>query len=145
MNFEQLAKIDGRINAGGWVGDLPDLPGVSFKVRSTSNWDYQRLNAQLRPPRKEDEPELTEAENTAIQTVLLRETILLDWSGIDEPFSEEAATRYLALHVVRAGVWYAAAVVASQGTEEAALTEKNSSKPSAGRSRGANTAPATQS
>jgi hypothetical protein len=65
----------------------------------------------------------------ALETRLMQETLLVDWSGIDDaPFSPENVKLLLTepdFAAFRAGVRYAASVVAQQGRESLEAAAKN--------------------
>jgi hypothetical protein len=113
MNFDDLDKIDARIENGGWVGNLPNLPAaIRVQVRSLANPDFQRLRGEVVKDLKDGERMSPEQE-----AYVLRQGLLLGWSGLDVDFSAEAAGEALKRKVFRDGVWYASQVVATQGKD----------------------------
>jgi hypothetical protein len=114
LKLGDIKQATSKIEQGAWVKDLPNLPGVSVRVRGYGNSDYRRLLAKLRPQFSDDPVEQEKVDNR-----LLAETILLDWDGIDDtPYSPETARELLAdpdLAVLRMGVNYAASVVVKEG------------------------------
>lgn len=126
MKFAEITRTEERVQGGGWVGDLVNLPGVRLKVRGLANPDFQRLRSKLQAGVKEGEVRDTQvvADEDA---QLLRDTILVDWDGIEDmPYSAEAATEALKTSVFRNAAYYAATVVASQGKNEIEDVTKNS-------------------
>lgn len=128
MRLDQIKVVTTRIESGGWVRDLPNLPGVAVKVRGYGNADYRRLLTKLRQGKSVEEindPDYQDQENAR----LLRDTILMDWSGIEEtPFSPETADMLLSnpeYAVFRSAVMYAGNVVAQQGQETLEADQKN--------------------
>lgn len=102
MDLASLKINASRIESGGWIGNIPGVPGLAFKVRGRGNRDYKRLQARLEAKitRKTrlDPVEYDEARRKIEETCLL-ETCLLDWrgfvfGGVDLPFSRETASRF---------------------------------------------------
>ncbi|WP_046869358.1 hypothetical protein [Microvirga massiliensis] len=129
MKLSDIRDVTNKIESGGWVGELPNLPGVKVKVRGIFNSDYRRLLAKLRadiPPEKWDDPEIAET----IDTQLLHETILVDWHGIeDAEYTPELAKQLLSdpeFAVFRRAVHYAGNIVAAQGKQSLEADAKNS-------------------
>ena len=95
MKLSDIKESSRKIEHGAWVSDLPNLPGVSVKVRGAFNSDYNRLLAKLRGELSQEEWQ-DPAVQDSIETTLLHETILLDWDGIeDAPYSPEMAQQLL--------------------------------------------------
>jgi hypothetical protein len=125
VKLSELKAIDAKIEQGRWV-DLPMLPGISVLVRGTGNSDYRRLSSKLRSELSMDKLR-DEAEQERIETKLLSETILLDWSGLEDiAFSKEEASKLLAeVGVFRNAVNYAANSVAVDGRDNLEADTKN--------------------
>jgi hypothetical protein len=133
MKLGQIKKVQRNIETGGWVSDLPNLPGVSVKVRGLFNSEAAKMFADARATMSDEEfkdPEIQEA----LDIRLLAETVLVDWDGIDgddgEPleYSEELAEQLLSdpeMAVFRRAVTHAASVVAQQGKDTLETTAKN--------------------
>jgi len=128
MKLDEIATVTRNIEQGAWVADLPNLPGVSVKVRGAYNADYSRLLAKLRSemsPEEIRDPNIQDS----LEPQLLHETVLLDWDGIeDTPYSKETAARLLThpdYAAFRRAVSYAANVVARQGKASLEAARKN--------------------
>lgn len=126
MKLSDIKAVTHKIEQGAWVSDLPNLPGISVKVRGYGNSDYRRLLTKLRAGMSAEESN-DPFQQEQLDARLLYETILIDWHGIDDmPFSAENAETLLSdpdMAVFRMGVNYAASVVARDGqiiVEEAA-------------------------
>ena len=128
MELDQIKATTRRVQQGAWVKDLPDLPGIAVKVRSYRNADFKRNLAEVRAEYKPEEL-LTKEVQDKIQARLLLDTILLDWSGIDEaPYSREMAETLLndpEFESFRQAVDYAAGIVAIHGQEQLEADIKN--------------------
>lgn len=124
MKLEDLSKIDTLVQDGGWVGNLRNLPGVRLKVRGEMNTDYQRRAAELYaevPEQERARPEAVER----IETALLHETVLIDWNGIEEPFTPENALQALQSPVFRRAVQIASRAVGEIGAASLEADAKN--------------------
>src|SRR5688572_18739227 len=90
---------------GAWVSDIPEWLDLKVKVRGVGNKDWARMEQTLinAVPRKRRMNGLAREDRDRINGILLRDTALLDWRGIEgddgqpEPYSKEAATKYLTL------------------------------------------------
>lgn len=118
MKLSEIKSVSQKIEQGAWVRDLPNLPGVAVKVRGYGNTDYRRVLLKLRGELSQEQLK-DDAAQDAVQVRLLHETILEDWSGIeDAAYSPALAQKLLSdpdLAVFRSGVEYAAGVVARDG------------------------------
>jgi hypothetical protein len=137
MRIKQIKQVQQNIEKGGWVGDLPNLPGVALKVRGLFNSDASRIFGEIRASMPEEEfkkPEIQEA----VDIRLLHETVLVDWHGVEDddgeplPFDPDLAEDLLSdpeTAVFRRATTYAASNVAQQGRDTLEEITKNSSKP----------------
>jgi hypothetical protein len=129
LKVKDIENRTSRVEGGGWVKNLPNLPGVAVKVRGSNNTEYRRrlgeMVGELSAEERKDKDRLTE-----IDTVLLAETILVDWEGIDDlEYSPEAAMELLTnpkLALFREAVIFAANVVAHEGRDTLEDDVKNS-------------------
>jgi hypothetical protein len=128
MKLNEIKDVTKKVETGAWVEDLPNLPGVAIKARGTFNSDYNRLLQGLRAKLSQQEL-LNDEVNTEIETKLLVETILLDWSGIeDAEYSKPLAEKLLRdpeMAILRRAVVYAGNVVAREGKDRAETAAKN--------------------
>jgi hypothetical protein len=128
MKLNAIKGVTRKIEQGAWVRQLPNLPGVAVKVRGYGNSDYRRILAKLRADMTADAV-ADPAEQEKMDGVLMHESILMDWDGIEDfPFSSENSLKILTdpeLAAFRMGVNYAASVVAREGTDSAKEAEKN--------------------
>lgn len=128
MKLSEIKDTGRRIEKGAWVGNLPNLPGVSVKVRGAFNSDYNKRFAELAAKYSPEELK-DEAIQTSIDNDLLIETILEDWHGIDDfEFSKENALTVLTdedLKILKRGVNYAANNVAQLGRDSIEDAAKN--------------------
>jgi hypothetical protein len=128
MKLNDIKDTGKKIEQGAWVEDLPNLPGVAIKARGTFNSDYNRLLQKLRGKLSQADL-LNDEVNEEIETTLLLEAILLDWSGIeDATFSKALAGKLLRdpeMAILRRAVVYAGNVVAREGKDRVEEAAKN--------------------
>jgi hypothetical protein len=114
---------------GAWVTDIPEFMDVALKVRGAGNKDWARMESKLiaAVPRQRRANGLEAEDRLRINGILVRDTSLIDWRGIENgtgeplPYSKEMANKYLTDPEYEAFVWacvWAANVVAEQGREE---------------------------
>jgi hypothetical protein len=128
MKLSEIKETGTRIEKGAWVSRLPNLPGISIKVRGAFNSDYNRrfseLAASYTPEQLKDE-----AVQKDIDTTLLVETIIEDWDGIEDfPCTDENKRLALtdpSLSLLRRAANYAANNVAVLGRESIEEAAKN--------------------
>jgi hypothetical protein len=140
VKFASLASDLKKEDDGDWI-EIPDLPGVSLKVRSFNFGPYRIARDQLiqRTARKYGRKPVPPEENEIEFGKMYAQYLLLDWKGFDIDYSAAAAREALsdpAFRDLRRHVEYAASQVAQAEVEfvEDALGE---SKPaSAGKSSG---------
>lgn len=137
-------RIDAaKLEEGAWIGDIPELEGVRFKVRGIGNTDYRRLQNKLimAVPRKNRRNGLSVEDQTRIESRCIIDTILLDWDGIEGDdgnplaFSKEVATDLIAdpdFVALRGGILYAASIVAEENGDDEEAVEGNFASASAG-------------
>jgi hypothetical protein len=142
MKLSSLKVDIVREEEGDWI-DIPDLPGVSLKVRSTNSKGYS-MALSLRSQkfaRKYGSRPIPPEESLKANGSLLAEHILLDWKGLTEddgtteiPFNKELAAEYLQnpeyRQLANAVVWAAQRVADTDDVEIESKT-KNSAAPSA--------------
>jgi hypothetical protein len=130
-------KIDPKKREeGAWVSDIPEWQDLKLKVRGRDNKDWARMEQKLimAVPRQRRQNGLDPEDRDRINGILLRDTCLIDWKGIEddsgapEPYSKEAANKYLTQpenEPFRNAVLWAATVVAEQGQAELEADAKN--------------------
>ncbi len=123
-------KIDPKKREeGAWVKNIPEWQDLELKVRGSGNRDWSRMEQALinAVPRKRRMNGLDAEDRERINGILLLNTALLDWKGIEddagnpEPYSKEVAKKYLMqaeFEPFRNAVLWAATVVAEQGQSE---------------------------
>lgn len=130
MKLSKIAINSRAIEAGRWV-NIPDLPGVSLKVRGLGNADYRKLAAKLGEeiPRADKVKGISFETRDDIEIKLLIEAVLIDWRGLENDdgsplaYSREIAESVLPnpdFKPLRDAVMWAAAVV---GDDELASDE----------------------
>ena len=130
-------KIDlQKREEGAWVKDIPEFMDLELKVRGSGNKDWARMEQKLiaAVPRQRRVNGLEPEDRLRINAILVRDTSLLDWRGIENgtgeplPYSKETANQYLTDPQYEAFVWacvWAANVVAEQGQAEIEDDAKN--------------------
>ena len=130
-------KIDlQRREEGAWVKDIPEFMELELKVRGSGNKDWARMEQKriAAVPRQRRVNGLEPEDRLRINAILVRDTSLLDWRGIENgtgeplPYSKEVANTYLTDPQYEAFVWacvWAANVVAEQGQAEIEDDAKN--------------------
>lgn len=100
----KLEKIDlEKLEQGAWIGDLPEMGPLRLKTRGSNNRDWRKLQAKLiaAVPRQKRVGSLDPDEFDRITAILLRDTALLDWDGLEDPegnplpYSKEQAFEFL--------------------------------------------------
>lgn len=130
-------KIDmKKREEGAWVKDIPDWLDLELKTRGAGNKDWARMEQKLilAVPRQRRVNGLDPEDRLRINGILVRDTALLDWRGIEdddgkpEPYSKAAANKYLTDPQYEAFVYacvWAANAVAEQGVAEVEQDAKN--------------------
>jgi hypothetical protein len=74
-----------RAEAGDWVGDIPEMPGVRLKVRGFGNHDDRRIQqAEIEkiPRHQRQRGKISDAEQERVMNARIKGAILVDWDGI---------------------------------------------------------------
>lgn len=128
MKIADFKKGYGDLNAGVWVSDIP-LPlfdGISLRVTRLWTPAYSALHDKL----SEESSDLSEEANARrITDACLVGSVLLDWKGLDDPFSADIASQLLADPDVggpfRSAIIYAATHAADVVAAQLKADEKN--------------------
>ena len=142
MKLDDIAVDLDREEQGDWV-EIPDLPGVTLKVRSLYNKDYQHAQqaAARKIARRYGNRLVPPDVQTKAYARLLADHVLLDWDGITDEsgngveYAPEYGRDVLADPKYRRladAVTWAANVVGDQDVEDLEDEGKNSATPSAG-------------
>lgn len=136
--FESLkARSSSALDEGKWV-QVPDVPGWEIRVRPWSAYAAQELQADLLDALSDEiraKPRLPYRVAKDIETKVILGVCLVDWRGVDEAYSQEAAEKILTDPELR---WGRRAIVrAIEDVEEEAAKARetdlgNSSSASAG-------------
>lgn len=146
MEVSALKRNSSRIEAGEWVGDIPEMGDLKLRVRGMQSTIYTTTYARLaRAVERKDRDRsgaLLPAVNILVLGQALYESVLFDWDGLTnegEPFLYDAATALEWLtnpdfrNFADAVVW-AARVVDNIRTDIKEDLEKNFEKPLNGNS-----------
>ncbi|HBF30862.1 hypothetical protein [Rhizobium sp.] len=136
IKLESLKADLDRETKGDWV-DHPDIPGLRLKVSSlfkpeyttAREMAYKRLSAIYKG---DSIPQLVLSTELG---GLYAKYILHDWEGLDVPYSEATAEKYLtdpAYRLLVSAVEWCAGKLAEIRVEYVEQDAKNSGKPSAG-------------
>ncbi len=93
MKLDMMERGLDALAEGAWVGELPFpfLEGVSLRVRQLWNPDYAVLFGELSADLPKDEAgKLSAADHEQVTDQCLRDTVLVDWRGIDDECNAEA-------------------------------------------------------
>lgn len=93
--FADIKRGYAGLNAGQWVSNLgiPLFDGVSLQLRRIGNPDYMAMQDKLR----EESSDLSaDANDQRIFRESVVHTCLMDWKGVDDPFSVDTAKELLA-------------------------------------------------
>ncbi|WP_201159426.1 hypothetical protein [Rhodoplanes elegans] len=142
MDLSQIKTNSALIEQGEWIGDLPELGDVAFRVRGLGNADYRALQHKLinEIPARLRRKGLGADDQDRIQTECLIETVLTDWRGLTSggaplPYSREKARELLTdpdFRRLRDAVFAAASMVGEDVAAADEALEKNSETSSAG-------------
>ena len=102
----KIARIDvDKLEQGDWVSDIPEAGELRIKTRGAQNKDWRKLAVKLTSAvprsRRGADGSLAPEDNDKILAVLLRDTAILDWEGLEDedgkplPYSKEQANEYL--------------------------------------------------
>lgn len=104
MKISELEVDQKVVEEGTWVSNIPELEGVSFKVRGSNNRAWRKLAQTLvnAVPRKKRVNGVLEPEEAdKITATVILNAGLLDWEGIEAdddtpiPYSREKAAEFL--------------------------------------------------
>ena len=85
MKLSALKVNSARADAGAWVGDIPQMPGVRFKVRGFNNADDKKIVTREMdkiPARRRKRGKVSDDEQKLIMNCRIRECLLTDWEGL---------------------------------------------------------------
>jgi hypothetical protein len=134
VSRQDIRETNSKIEQGAWIKNLPDLPGVEVRVRGIPNSEYSKFVAKIRGNYSQHEL-ADESVQEQIFVQALAECVLIDWKGIDDPFSKETALDYLTdptMAVFRRAIDWATGQVTRTSYNGLDADLKNSSGPSAG-------------
>lgn len=137
MKLSSLKVNSARADQGAWVGDIPDLPGVRFKVRGFGNADDRRIQAQeieKVPRHLRQRGRIPDEDQERILNARIKGALLLDWDGLtgdDDaplPLSPEILDKVLSdpdYRLLREAIIWAIRIVAEDDSETAEADAKN--------------------
>lgn len=103
MKLNDVKVDSNRIEAGAWIDELSECPGLRLRVRGQGNKEWRKLQTKLLDavPRKKRVNRLDYDEGERITNLLLLNTALLDWDGLQDndgnaiPYSRDMAEQLL--------------------------------------------------
>lgn len=149
MKISDVRVDPSKIEAGAWIGDVPEFETVRFKVRGLGCSEQQKLQRRLFegiPRSRRPKGRISDDDQERILNRCLVEVILLDWDGLQNdddsplPYSREMAEKFItdpAYRKLREAVIWAADAVANDRAEGVAVATGNSALTSVGSSNGA--------
>lgn len=127
MDISKIKKDPAAINAGQWVGEIPDMGDLRLKVRGMSSTTFRDERAKLeRAVPKEDrnrDGSLSAAAGLRVVGQAMANVGLLDWDGLTDggnpvAYNKALATEWLTNpefeHFLDATVWAARVVDAGE-------------------------------
>lgn len=130
LKADVTLEADGEwIPVKNWPG-IGDLPGLKFKVRSTNYPEYltAKNNRQVQIATKHGNDHAPHDELNAADGELAAEYLLLDWNGLDEEYSRNAALGLLTSpegRIFRNMIYWCAGQVGKRQVEFLETAEKN--------------------
>jgi hypothetical protein len=126
VKFGSLRADVAKEQQGDWV-DVPDLPGVSLKVKSFNDPAYrvQRDLLVQRMARKHGKKSAAPEEMESAFGKLYADYILLDWRGFDEPYTAELARGALTDPAYRDLRRYVESAASQVGTTDVEFVEES--------------------
>jgi hypothetical protein len=137
VKLSELKVNSARAEKGAWVGDIPEMPGVRFKVRGFNNADDKKIvtrEMEKIPARRRRRGRINDDEQKAILNIRIKECLLTDWDGLigdnDQPvpFSAEMLDTFLTdpdYAKLRDGIVWAISIVAEDDAEANEADAKN--------------------
>lgn len=103
MKLNDVRVDSNRIEAGAWIDDISECPGLRLRCRGQGNKDWRKLQSKLLDsvPRKKRVNRLDYDESERITNLLLLNTCLLEWDGLFDddgnalPYSRDLAEKLL--------------------------------------------------
>lgn len=120
MKISDIRRGTAEVEAGAWISDIPNLPGISLFTRGVQNQDWINLEQRLMQSRVRQASmnyipshycTISASAAAAITNSCLHQTCLRDWRGLDEPYNFELAGKLIfesEFWLFRAGVLWAA-------------------------------------
>lgn len=130
LKADVVLEADGEwVSVKNWPG-IGDLPGLGFKVRSTNYPEYltAKNNRQLQIAQKHGNEHAPHDELNAADGELAADYLLLDWRGLDEKYSRDAALSLLTSpegRIFRNMIYWCAGQVGKRQVEFLEAAEKN--------------------
>lgn len=136
MKLSALKTDVAKLEAGQWVGEIPEMDGLELQVRGLGNTDYKRLYEKKAAaiPRQRKLRGIQTPDHDRIVSECLHEAVLLGWRGLtDDDGAPVAFDTDLARSLVtdpeygkfRGAVIWAANIVSEEASESFAADAKN--------------------
>lgn len=136
MKLSALKTDVAKLEAGQWVGDIPEMEGLELRVRGLGNTDYKRLYEKKAGaiPKSRKMRGIAREDHDRIVGECLHEAVLLDWRGLkndddsDLPFDGDLAAELLSkpeFAKFRGAVIWAANLVSEEASESIEADAKN--------------------
>ncbi|HEX2554251.1 MAG TPA: hypothetical protein VHL98_11145 [Microvirga sp.] len=129
MKLNDITVDAVKIEAGAWIGDIPEMGDLRLHVRGINNADYRRMQTKLLdavPRAKRQGGRVDPDEQDRVTNQCLVATVLLGWENFEDqdgsiPFSREKARELLSDPRYRrfrdAVIWAAVAVGEAQAAD----------------------------
>ena len=133
MKLSEITVDAARIEDGEWVENIPEMEGLSLRVRGIGNAPFRRMQSRLidaLPRNRRVGGRIDPADQDRITGQCLAATVLLDWKGLEAddgsalPYCTEEAKKFLTEPAYRrfrdAVVWASTVVGEQRGEDEKA-------------------------
>lgn len=137
MKVSALKVNSARAEAGAWVGDIPQMPGVRFQARGFNNKDDKKIQErelEKIPKRRRLRGNIKDDEQRAIMNIRLKECLITGWEGLEDddgapwPFTPEnmdIAVTNPDYDALRNGMIFCCGIVAEDEDEAGENDRKN--------------------
>lgn len=137
MDITGLKRDSAKVEAGQWVGDIPDMGTMKVKVRGLGSNAYEQVLTRKRRAldrtEKQADGSPTPEALDRIMGEAIHDAVLLDWSGLEDAgkavkYDEDLALTWLTdpdFRPFKSAVIWAALQVDNAKAETAKALEKN--------------------
>lgn len=92
MKATAFKRDSSRVEAGEWVDDIADFPGVRLKVRGLKSLAFSeaqaKLQRQIPPQERGEDGSISPTLAYAVLGKAMHQAVLLDWDGLEDDDGE---------------------------------------------------------